>query len=74
MKISFVVAVYHNEGAISKTHKNILSVFANELTEYDYEIIFVDDGSGSKSGNFRRDNPVPEKIPSPTTPAKFNSR
>lgn len=23
MKISFVVAVYHNEGAISKTHEKI---------------------------------------------------
>lgn len=45
MKISFVVAVYHNEGAISKTHENIQSVFARELTENDYEIVFVDDGS-----------------------------
>lgn len=45
MKISFVVAVYHNEGAISKTHEKIQSVFARELTNHDYEIIFVDDGS-----------------------------
>ncbi len=45
MKISFVVAVYQNEGAITKTHEKIQSVFANELTEYNYEIIFVDDGS-----------------------------
>ena len=45
MKISFVIAVYHNEGAISKTHEKIQSVFANELTGHDYEIIFVDDGS-----------------------------
>ena len=45
MKISFVVAVYHNEGAISKTHEKIQSVFANDLTTHDYEIIFVDDGS-----------------------------
>lgn len=45
MKISFVVAVYHNEGAISKTHEKIQSAFAKELTVYDYEIIFVDDGS-----------------------------
>jgi polyisoprenyl-phosphate glycosyltransferase len=45
MKISFVVAVYHNEGAISKTHENIQSVFARELSESDYEIVFVDDGS-----------------------------
>lgn len=49
MKISFVVAVYHNEGAISKTHEKIQSVFASELTEHDYEIVFVDDGSGDGS-------------------------
>ena len=45
MKISFVVAVYHNEGAISKTHEKILSVFSKELAQHDYEIVFVDDGS-----------------------------
>ncbi len=45
MKVSFVVAVYHNEGAISKTHEKIQSVFSNELTHYEYEIVFVDDGS-----------------------------
>lgn len=51
MKISFVVAVYHNEGAISKTHEKIQSVFANELVHYEYEIVFVDDGS--KDGSLR---------------------
>lgn len=45
MKISFVVAVYHNEGAISKTHEKIQTVFSNQLAHHDYEIIFVDDGS-----------------------------
>jgi polyisoprenyl-phosphate glycosyltransferase len=45
MKISFVVAVYQNEGAISKTHEKIQSIFASELTDHDYEIVFVDDGS-----------------------------
>ena len=45
MKISFVIAVYHNEGAISKTHEKIQTVFARELTEHEYEIVFVDDGS-----------------------------
>ena len=45
MKISFVVAVYHNEGAISKTHEKIQTVFSNELAHHDYEIVFVDDGS-----------------------------
>lgn len=45
MKISFVVAVYHNEGAITKTHEKIQSVFAKELLHHEYEIVFVDDGS-----------------------------
>jgi dolichol-phosphate mannosyltransferase len=45
MKISFVIAVYHNEGAISKTHEKIHSVFSNELSHHEYEIVFVDDGS-----------------------------
>lgn len=45
MRISFVVAVYHNEGAISKTHEKIQSIFSNELAKHECEIIFVDDGS-----------------------------
>lgn len=45
MKISFVIAVYHNEGALSKTHEKIQSVFASDLVEHEYEIVFVDDGS-----------------------------
>lgn len=45
MKISFVVAVYHNEGALTKTHEKIGAVFASELAAHEYEIVFVDDGS-----------------------------
>jgi dolichol-phosphate mannosyltransferase len=51
MKISFVVAVYHNEGAISKTHEKIRSVFLNDVVNHEYEIVFVDDGS--KDGSLR---------------------
>lgn len=51
MKISFVVAVYHNEGALSKTHEKIQSVFSKELAQHEYEIVFVDDGS--KDGSLR---------------------
>jgi dolichol-phosphate mannosyltransferase len=51
MKISFVVPVYHNEGAISKTHEKIKSVFAKNLTHCEYEIVFVDDGSKDGSLN-----------------------
>ena len=45
MKISFVIAVYHNEGAIAKTYEKILSVLNADLYDYQFEIIFVDDGS-----------------------------
>jgi len=45
MKISFVVAVYHNESAITKTYEKIASAFAGGLSDYEYEIVFVDDGS-----------------------------
>lgn len=44
MKISIVIAVYHNEGAISKTHEGIQRVFAT-MPRHDYELVFVDDGS-----------------------------
>ena len=45
MKISFVIAVYQNAGALSKTHEKIHKVFSNELAHHEYEIVFVDDGS-----------------------------
>ena len=45
MKISIVVAVYHNEGSISKTHEAIQGVFASQLARHEYELVFVDDGS-----------------------------
>ena len=49
MKISFVVAVYRNAGAITQTYRKIRSVFEQTLGEYDYDIIFVDDGSDDDS-------------------------
>lgn len=45
MRISFVVAVYKNEGSLSKTYEKIAAVFSSELQGFDYEIVFVDDGS-----------------------------
>ncbi len=47
--ISFVVAVYRNAGAITPTYQKIRSVFAESLNSYDYEIVFVDDGSDDGS-------------------------
>lgn len=49
MKISFVIAVYRNEGAITRTYEKIREVFANSLDGYEYELVFVDDGSDDGS-------------------------
>jgi glycosyltransferase involved in cell wall biosynthesis len=49
MKISFVVAVYRNAGAISRTYNKIKALFAQDLPGYDYEFVFVDDGSDDGS-------------------------
>lgn len=48
-KISFIVAVYRNAGAITKTYEKIKGVFAQDLPDYDYEFVFVDDGSDDGS-------------------------
>lgn len=51
MKVSFVIAVYHNEGSLAKTHSKIQTLFSTELRQYSYEIVFVDDGS--KDGSLK---------------------
>lgn len=45
MKISFVIAVYHNEGSLATTHEKLKSLFEGPLSEYEQEFVFVDDGS-----------------------------
>jgi dolichol-phosphate mannosyltransferase len=45
VKVSIVIAVYHNEGSIAKSYEGIRRVFEEALSSYDFEIIFVDDGS-----------------------------
>jgi glycosyltransferase involved in cell wall biosynthesis len=47
--ISFVIPVYRNERAISLTYEKITGVLANDLAAYDYEFVFVDDGSDDGS-------------------------
>jgi dolichol-phosphate mannosyltransferase len=49
MKISIVVAVYHNEGSLSITHQRIHDLFEGTLSRHDYELVFVDDGSTDHS-------------------------
>ncbi len=47
--ISVVIAVYRNAGALSKTHAALMSLFAGPLADYNYEIVYVDDGSDDDS-------------------------
>ena len=47
--ISFVIPVYRNERAISLTYEKITGVLAKDLAAYDYEFVFVDDGSDDGS-------------------------
>lgn len=49
MKISFVIAVYRNQTALQRTYEKIRSVFVEALAKYDYEVVFVDDGSDDNS-------------------------
>ena len=49
MKISLVIAVYQNAGALTETHRQISSLFQGALKAHEPEIIFVNDGSNDGS-------------------------
>lgn len=48
-RISFVIPVYRNARAITLTYEKIIGALATDLTAYDYEFVFVDDGSDDGS-------------------------
>jgi polyisoprenyl-phosphate glycosyltransferase len=48
-KISIVIAVYRNEGAVTRTHATLVALFQGPLAGYEHEIVFVDDGSDDNS-------------------------
>ncbi len=43
--ISYVIPVYNNQGSIQLTWEAIRTLFRKELADFQYEIVFVDDGS-----------------------------
>ena len=47
--ISFVIPVYRNARALTLTYQKIQGVLAGDLAGYDYEFVFVDDGSDDGS-------------------------
>ena len=50
-KISFIIPVYRNEGSIKPTYEKIVNLFKNNLSNYNYEFVFVNDGSDDNSMN-----------------------
>lgn len=47
--ISFCIPVYRNEGALTLTYEKIKNLFSGSLSKYNYEFVFVDDGSDDGS-------------------------
>ena len=47
--ISFVIPVYRNERAVTLTYEKIVGAMATDLATYNYEFVFVDDGSDDGS-------------------------
>ena len=50
-KISIVIPVYFNEDSLEETYRGIVDNVSKSRQEFDYEIVFVDDGSGDNSYN-----------------------
>ena len=50
--ISVVVPVFNEEGNVAELHREIKAVCERE--QYDYEIIFIDDGSGDRTAEDRK--------------------
>ncbi len=48
-KISVIVPVYYNEGSLKETHASLTGILSKNSDKFDYEIIFVDDGSKDNS-------------------------
>ena len=50
MKVSVVIPVYYNEENIPPLYEDIMEKFVNKI-DYDYELVFVNDGSKDNSWN-----------------------
>jgi len=48
-KISFVIPVYNEEENIAEIYRRLKQALANDFRDFEYEIIFIDDGSQDRS-------------------------
>ena len=49
--VSFVIPVFRNQGSLRLTYEKVTRLFRTELAAFDYEFVFVDDGSDDGSLN-----------------------
>jgi polyisoprenyl-phosphate glycosyltransferase len=47
--LSFVIPVYRNEKTVSLAYENVKGLFSKELSSYQYEFVFINDGSDDNS-------------------------
>jgi len=53
--LSFVIPVYNEEKNLLRLHKSLQKILHVQLTQYAYELIFVDDGSSDSSWHIIQD-------------------
>ncbi|MBU3964453.1 glycosyltransferase family 2 protein [Patescibacteria group bacterium] len=49
MKISFIIPIYNESGNIPELYRRLKKAIESDFRDFDYEIIFVDDGSNDNS-------------------------
>lgn len=49
--VSIVIPVYQNAGSLFETYRQIKELFTARLSRYDFEVVFIDDGSTDNSPN-----------------------
>ncbi|MCI8392179.1 MAG: glycosyltransferase family 2 protein [Roseburia sp.] len=60
-KVSIAIPCYNEESNIPQLHRELTKLMRNELPEYDYEILFVDNKSKDRSRELIRDICVKDK-------------
>ena len=47
--ISFVIPCFNEEGNVENISKEIIKLFDNDLSNYDYELLFIDNDSKDRT-------------------------
>ncbi len=76
-KISIMIPTYNEEENVTPIHREVAALFTNELKDYDYEILFIDnkstDGTRKEIIQACRENPHTRAIFNAKNFGQFNS-